>query len=108
MNPNWDIRVGTNSDRLRSKFVMATPAGATSVRRYLGEECAMSVLQDVGDELGQLYGTIYWGFNVHPIYQLFWARKQGFQNFAIYTHVIPRTMNQYLTNMGIETPRILI
>ena len=55
-----------------------------------------------------LYGTIYWGFNVHPIYQLFWARKQGFQNFAIYTHVIPRTMSQYLTNMGIETPRILI
>ena len=41
------------------KFVMATPAGATSVRRYLGEECAMSVLQNVGDELLEIGQYIY-------------------------------------------------
>jgi len=38
---------------------MATPAGATSVRRYLGEECAMSVLQNVGDELLEIGQYIY-------------------------------------------------
>ena len=38
--------------------VMANPAGATSVRRYLGE-CAMGVLQHVGDELLEIGQEIW-------------------------------------------------